>query len=656
MAIAKVKKVEFIASNQHKKAILEEIQKSGVFHISDISDDFETTINDNELSDLQQSELLFANANFAIKVLTPYEKKKGLFPDPITLTEEELVEKAKNVNIKDITKKCTEQEDAIIKAKNENAILNEELKVLEPWKNLKTSLKNRNGSDNYASIFVLIKATNYEKVVKDVIEITNLSSIEKVSDNEKDIAAVIIFDREYEKEIKKILVDNKAVEAELPETDTLVKDYIHNTKEKIHSNEKQIKESEKELEKLAKHLDDLKILHDYLLWDQDKLNSNRKIGSTNYTFAIKGWMPEKNIPAFKEKLQKISNEFELTEITPTENETAPVIIKNSRVTNPFETLTKMYGLPKYNELDPTPYLSIFFVIYFALCLTDAGYGILMFVATFMALKFIKLGEGIKKLVRLLMYGGIFTTIIGILFGGWFGLTAEEVPAFLTYTTASGEQFFLLQQINAVTNPLAVLILSLALGYLQILVGIFMKFIHDFKTGNKLDAVLDTGTWAFMLTGIAVFVLGAAGVLPTAEIGKWWVIAGAALLILTQGRASKNIVGKFFTGVLSLYGLVGYMSDVLSYSRLLALGLATAIIGLAVNVIVNLAGGIPYIGWLLAAIIFVGGHLFNLLINTLGSFIHSGRLQFVEFFSKFMEGGGKEFTPLERKTKYVFIKQ
>lgn len=140
-----------------------------------------------------------------------------------------------------------------------------------------------------------------------------------------------------------------------------------------------------------------------------------------------------------------------------------------------------------------------------------------------------------------------------------------------------------------------------------------------------------------------------------EIGKWWLYLAALGLILTQGRDKKNIVAKLVSGVLSLYGLVSYMSDVLSYSRLLALGLATAIIALAVNVIVNLFIGIPYVGWIFAAVIFVGGHAFNLLINALGSFIHSGRLQFVEFFGKFMEGGGKDFKPFSKKSKYVFIK-
>jgi V/A-type H+-transporting ATPase subunit I len=204
----------------------------------------------------------------------------------------------------------------------------------------------------------------------------------------------------------------------------------------------------------------------------------------------------------------------------------------------------------------------------------------------------------------------------------------------------------------------VLILALILGYIQILLGVIIKLVHNFRRNNKKDAILDTGTWVFMLGGIGFFILTSA--IPALNsltvIGKWWIIAATVGLILTQGRDKKSIIGKAVSGVLSLYGLIGYMGDILSYSRLLALGLATAIIGLAVNTVAELVGGIPYLGWLLMAVVFVGGHIFNLLINALGSFIHSGRLQFVEFFTKFMEGGGQTFKPFSKKNKYIYLKK
>ena len=167
-------------------------------------------------------------------------------------------------------------------------------------------------------------------------------------------------------------------------------------------------------------------------------------------------------------------------------------------------------------------------------------------------------------------------------------------------------------------------------------------------------MIDDFPWVFILSVIGLLIMVSAGVLPDflATPFKYLMYVAVAGIILTQGREKKNPVLKFLLGVLGLYNLVGYLSDVLSYSRLLALGLATSIIGLAVNTIANMVNGVPYVGIVLAIIVLIGGHAFNLGINALGAFIHSGRLQFVEFFTKFLEGGGKAFSPLRRESKFV----
>ncbi|NIA02353.1 MAG: hypothetical protein GWP15_03140, partial [Nitrospirae bacterium] len=461
-----------------------------------------------------------------------------------------------------------------------------------------------------------------------------------------------------EEEISKILSEHKFSEADFPQYEGKMSTYLTEQNEKIKDNQKVIEETEKELTKLAKSLDDLKIVHDYFQWQKEKLETGRNFGETDHTFVIQGWIADANIPKLEERLEKETKEFEITKIEAEEGEHPPVVIKNSSFLSPFEAVTKVYGLPRYDELDPTPFLAIFFIIFFALCLTDAGYGIVMFIIMALALKKLKLPEGIRKMARLLMYAGLVTFVIGTIFGGWFGLTPDQVPSALTYTADNGEKLFIFQKVNAISSPILVLILSLALGFIQILLGVAMKLVHNFRNNNKKDAILDTGTWLFMLTGIGFFILASA--IPSlnglATIGKWWIIIATIGLVFTQGREKSSIIGKAVSGILSLYGLVGYMGDILSYSRLLALGLATTIIGLAVNTVAALVGGIPYLGWLFMAIVFIGGHIFNMLINSLGSFIHSGRLQFVEFFTKFMEGGGQAFKPFSKKTKYVYIKK
>lgn len=651
MALTEIKKIQLIGTKRKKKDILELLQESGALDIIEVADK-------KEVHGSQEMELDNANLEFAIKLLSNYGKKRGFLEGPEVLSAEEVKARVEKIDYKKIAENCSRIETEINQAKGKIAYLNGEISMYSPWKKLGMPIEDITETATTKVILGTAKSISFDELKDKILRLSTLISIDVINRDNIDAQFIVIFAKELEKEVRQLLVSYKFSELELPETKGFISDYLENLKNEIGDNEKIIKDSEKELKKLGENLQDLHVAYDYLSWQLEKSDTEKKLDHTEYSFAVIGWMPKKKMEIVKEKLDKITKEYEITELKFKEGEVPPVILENHDFISPFESVSKIYGLPKADELDPTPFLATYFIIFFALCLTDAGYGLLMFITMALALKFLKLADGIRKLVRLLMYGGVVTFFIGALFGGWFGLTPDQVPGLLTYTSDKGETLFIFQKINALSDPITVLIISLALGFIQILMGVTMKFVHVFRHGNKKEALLDNGTWVYMLSGIGFFILASAGVLPVslAVVGKWWVLSAAAILILTQGREKKSIIGKAFSGILSLYGLVGYMSDVLSYSRLLALGLATAIIGLAVNTIVGLAGGIPYIGWIFMIVIFIGGHLFNLVINALGSFIHSGRLQFVEFFTKFMEGGGDEFKPFSKKTKYIFLKK
>lgn len=659
MALASIKKIQLLAVAQHKDKILDILQNTGAMDVTEINEESklkpETYKN---LSKLQKTELTYANLEFAINLLSKYEKKKGLFAGPIETTMEEVIGKEKEFDYESIIKKCTEIEEDLTKAKNNITTYKNNVQLYKAWKKLDIDLQVISDTDHAKVLVGSVKSTLFSSLIEKVHKISDLISSDKINEGDTETYFILIFSKELEEEISKILSEHKFTEADFPQYNGKMNAYLTEQSEKIKDNQKIIEETEKELTKLAKSLDDLKIVHDYFQWQKEKLETGRNFGETDHTFIIQGWIADANIPKLEERLEKETKEFEITKIKAEEGEHPPVVLKNSNFMTPFEAVTKVYGLPRYDELDPTPFLAIFFIVYFALCLTDAGYGLIMFVIMALALKKLKLPEGIRNMVRLLMYAGIATFFMGALFGGWFGLTPDQVPDAITYTADNGEKLFIFQKINAITNPIFVLILSLVLGFIQVLLGVVIKLIHDFRHNDKKDAILGTGTWVLMLSGIGFFILASA--VPSlnflAPVGKWWVLIATGLLVLTQGRDKSSIIGKAVFGLLSLYGLVGYMGDILSYSRLLALGLATAIIGLAVNTVAALVGGIPYIGWLIMAVVLIGGHTFNLLINSLGSFIHSGRLQFVEFFTKFMEGGGQAFKPFSKKTKYVYIKK
>ncbi|NLX71520.1 MAG: V-type ATP synthase subunit I, partial [Clostridiales bacterium] len=308
----------------------------------------------------------------------------------------------------------------------------------------------------------------------------------------------------------------------------------------------------------------------------------------------------------------------------------PVLLSNAKLVEPFEVITELYSLPDPRGLDPNLYMAPFFFVFFGMMLSDAGYGIITSLLAGYALYKFKLAGTGKKFAAMLFLCGISTVIWGAIFGGWFGDLITLKPLW----------------INPLDNPLSVLILSFVMGVVQIYAGIILNAYKNIRAGHVADALMDQGLWLVLLTGLLMFVKP-----ELTSVGKYMAALGAIGLILTQGRAQKSIIKKFTSGVLSLYDITGYLSDVLSYSRLLALGLTTGVIATVINTMAKTVAG-NIIGYIVMALIIVGGHVFNLAINVLGAYVHSSRLQYIEFFSKFYDSGGRAFDPLRVKTTYV----
>ena len=425
---------------------------------------------------------------------------------------------------------------------------------------------------------------------------------------------------------------------------------LQNIAEELLEVESRYQQILKAARKFLKRERDLKMAHDGLLHRQEQEEVQTKMAQFDYASVIAGWIPEEKRGYFTEQL---AAEFPTVAVSlaPTgKQEIPPVALKNNRLFRPFEAVTNIYGQPKYSELDPSPILSIFFLIAFGLALTDAGYGIVLMIATSVGLKYFRLKRPLKNMMQLFFYAGVATLIMGILTGGWFGLALEDLNP-----SAPRDALLALKIVDPISNPITILLVSLLFGVVQLLFAWGVAAYDAWRKQKYLVALFDNVAWITMV----LFVLTWAGVrqgllseglrLPALVL----LSLNALLLVATQGRQHTNILLRIGAGVLSLYGLMGFLSDTLSYSRLLALGLATSIIGLVVNLIAGMvAGAVPVVGVVLAVVILVAGHTFNLTINALGAFIHAGRLQFVEFFPKFLEGGGTPYRPFGRVGKYV----
>ena len=398
--------------------------------------------------------------------------------------------------------------------------------------------------------------------------------------------------------------------------------------EQLQQRQAEISEQAQKLADESIHL--LQTVYDkYSVRTQRDLLAEKAASVGSKVFLLTGWVKQRDLEQLKEELSMVSADLMVEPIEPEKGEMPPTAVRNSKLLQPFEVVTNMYSLPLYSGIDPNPYMAPFFFLFFGMMLSDAGYGIILTVLCLAFLRIARPRSTTAMITTVLAFGGVSTLIWGALFGGWFG---EELLPALWFVPME--------------EPMTMLIVCLALGLLQISAGILIKIGLDLKAKNIVGAICDEGF-------ILCILWGAVGLLLGVSIGGTIALIGVIGLFLTAGRDRKGILKKFMGGFSAVYGLTSYVSDILSYCRLFGLGLATGVIGMVFNTIATMLMGSP-IGFIFAVAILVAGHSFNLGINVLGAFVHSCRLQYIEFYSRFYEGGGRAFCPYTYQTKYTVV--
>ena len=363
-----------------------------------------------------------------------------------------------------------------------------------------------------------------------------------------------------------------------------------------------------------------------------------RLVDTADAFFMSGWVPAESENELGELLGGFTCAWETEEPVAEEYPEVPVQLKNNWLTRPLNMVTDMYSLPAYGSLDPNPLMAPFFIFFYGFMMADMGYGLLMMLAALVIMKKTKpKGPTVRHMIPLLGLCGVSTFIMGALTGGFFG---DLIPQLVEMV--SGKEIALPALFSPLDDALAVLIGSLAIGVVQIFTGMGINMYKQIKRGEVMAAICNEGAW------FAVFILFAVGLL----IGQLGIagIAIAVILVLTQGYGKKGIVGKLMGIGGSLYNnITGYFSDILSYSRLMALMLAGAVIAQVFNTLGGITGNV-----ITFFIISMIGNALNFALNLLGCYVHDMRLQCLEYFGRFYEDGGKPFRPLAFITKYVDI--
>lgn len=661
MAKVHMKRVEIITLITDAKSVVERLQRRGVIDLiqyqsSDGSDKFEKIDADQSIKLFERNSSTVHQALALLDEYVPEKKPLLSSLSPRTgITTAEFAKMAENVEPSirkayDIIALDRKIDEHRVNLKS----LCNAIDALKSWHTLEVSMRFKGTAQTKAFIGTLPGAWDREKLLsalKSNPDKPLLADVQIVYSYREQSGIFLLCHKEYEQECERVL---REIGFALPPqtTDKMPSDEIANYESQVKHIMQDIKNLTDTICKMANVRKQLVFTLDYLSMRVDKYRALEQFAMTQRTMIIEGYAPADESEALAaELMQKYTICVTVSE--PSEHEQPPVAFKNIMPAAAIEDITASYSMPSKNDVDPNPVMAVFYYLFFGLMLSDAGYGMIITIATALVLHFKKPEGSMRLNMQKFMLCGMSTMFWGALFGSWFG----DIVSVVSLNFFGNHVILAPIWFNPVSDPMKLLMFSLVLGFIQVVVGLGVKFYKLWQDGNRLDAIFDVGFWWVVFGGIVLVIAPMAidTTIPLDKIGVAVAVTGAIGLVATQGRNSKGVFGKILGGIGSLYDITGYFSDILSYCRLMALGLVTGIIGSVVNTIGSLNGG-GIGGAVMLTLVFVVGHSINLGINALGAYVHCNRLQYVEFFSKFYEGGGRLYSPLRVNTKMYKFKE
>ena len=641
MSIVQMKKLRLIALANERDKLLARLQHAGCLQVSEadarLSDGEWSALLSRDSGDSPRYKARLAQVRAALEALEKYAGlKSGLFIKRALVNEEAFFDSKQTEAALAVVDAINEDLRSISQLQSQENRLQAQKASLVPWASLDLPLDAERIAGGAVRLLHAVAplATDIEAMSRDLLVSEYAAEQYLISSDTEQHYLLLLAHEDSVEGLQQVLRHNGL-------TAQRFKGLTGTAAENIAELEARLEQLDQEKHSLGQHIasykeyrNELRQVLDVVEQEISKQLVRDRFLTDGVIVFLEGWVAETGRAGLERELAALDCCWELSEPEPEDE--PPVLLKNSALVRPLNMVTEMYSLPAYRGIDPNPLIFIFYIFFFGMMFADIAYGLIIFFACLWLKKTYNPKGTLGYIAGLGMLCGVTTTICGVLTGGFFGDSLTVISESFT----NGPVIELWNVISPLENPMAILYFGIGLGVVHMLFGQCVHIYMGFRDKRALDNILDVVPWWTFFAGCGLMFLQGA---------SWLLIVGVAFLVLTQGRHKKGVFGKLFGGVASLYDITSWLGDVLSYARLMALMLASTVIASVVNIL----GALP--GILVVFIpIFIIGHLFNIGINVIGTYVHAARLQYLEFFSKFYVDGGLPFEPLCYNTKYVDV--
>ena len=662
---ARMRKIRIVTLEKYVAPTVDALHESGLVQVSDISESIQQ---DPELAELvapakatpytgKLSSLLMKTNGISELLGDSLSEGHGLkdtlmsFISPDVPVQKEV----EALSTEDFIKKA---EDTLAQVESKTSVIEGKLSALDTeTSELKSNKSLANRLSNFDMDLALLKDSKYTSTTVGRINAESSSEIKNelskltdeleiftvpMDDKEGEIITVVTL-KEFSDDVYSTLRKFDFEKIEIGDVEGTPQQVISNADSRLLTIDSERAAVKKELKAVAEQWDDeILALKEQLENEKEKNEILSSFVQTKDAYVLEAWVPVKDTEKVEQLVEKSSEghcAFETIEVEGTDDEDVPVLQQNGWYSKPFEYLVDMYSPVRYNAMDPTIFVAITFPFFFGFCLTDAIYGLIVSAIGVVLLKGLgKVKESMHSFGWILIWSGLWAFILGMITNGFIGDFPERIAGFRLPTVYG--------PVEAFKNPQNILIIAIAIGLLYVNIGFILGAINNLRYGRKKEAIGSQLCWFVFEAGIILLALGY--MMPA--IGMIGYILGGILVLVTIGLLI------WANGAYGVMDIFGFMGDVLSFARLLALCLATGGIAMTVNILAVMVNGmVPFVGIILAIIVFFGGHIANFAFQVLGAFINALRLNYVEFFAQFFEEGKGKFEAFKAKRTFTKLK-